>query len=625
MSDSNKRILLTVVACVAILILWQVFSPKPKPPVPTGEDNKEQKRKPVDPGAPDATEGQGPTSKPATGPTSSPGKPAKKGDGPTTASREGEHAEINTDEAKGQLTTRGATLRSWKLTDPRYKEIKDGKLVPVDLVQTLDKQGPWPLETTFVQDDSDFQVPVNAAFTRVKADGREVLYRWESDKVRVIKHFVADKTRPVMWMTLKVRNKTDRPLRQRLQLNLYNRQDAGQGKAGFTNPFPKQAMVLCHVNGELHRRTAAGIRGEDSGCSAAGCGMGEGEVSATGQVLWIGAGDSYFLTAVVPQNRDESRRCMLKVLKDEVTQATLQFAAGRIDPGKAVTRKFMLYVGPKYLDQLDVITGPDEEEAKLSESINYGWFAILCRPMLWLLKVFYTGVGNWGIAIILLTLVIKLLTLYWTQKSMRSMRAMQRLKPKIDVLREKFKDDKQRLNQETMALYKVHKVNPLGGCLPMVIQMPVWFALYRTLLNSVELYHSTLIPGWLVDLTSPDPYYVLPVAMGIAMFAQQAITPQPLEGTQAKMMKYFMPIMFTVMMLQLPSGLTLYIFINTVLTMAHQYYMNKTDKGGPIEPVKPTGDGEATKHRKKPKQQPEERSVERAKPKPRRRKRKKRS
>ncbi len=233
--------------------------------------------------------------------------------------------------------------------------------------------------------------------------------------------------------------------------------------------------------------------------------------------------------------------------------------------------------------------------------------------------------GNWGIAIILLTLVIKLLTLYWTQKSMRSMRAMQRLKPKIDLLREKFKDDKQRLNQETMALYKVHKVNPLGGCLPMVIQMPVWFALYRTLLNSVELYHSTFIPGWLNDLTSPDPYYILPVAMGIAMFGQQAITPQPLEGTQAKMMKYFMPIMFTVMMLQLPSGLTLYIFINTVLTMLHQYYMNKTDKGGPIEPPKPTGDGEVSKkHRKKPKQQLEERSTERPKPKPKRRKRKKR-
>jgi YidC/Oxa1 family membrane protein insertase len=624
MSDSNKRILLTVVACVAILVLWQVFSPKSKAPVPKDKGKQAQKGKktPSEPSGDPASQPATPASQPAAAAS----QPSRPGAGPTTTSIEGEHHTLKTKEALGKLTTRGAALRSWKLTDPRYKEIVKGKLVPVDLVQTLAKQGPWPLETTFLRADSDFQVPANAAFTRVKGDAREVLYRWESDKVRVTKHFVADKTRPLLWLTLKVRNKTDRPLRQRLQIDLYNRQDSGQGKAGFTNPFPKQAMVLCHVNGELHRRTAAGIRGEDSGCSAAGCGMGEGEVSVTGEVLWIGSGDSYFLTAIVPQNRDESRRCLLKVDKNEVTQAALQFSSGRIDAGKAMTRKFAVYVGPKYLDQLDAITGPDEDEVKLSESINYGWFAILCRPMLWLLKVFQTGVGNWGIAIILLTLVVKLLTLYWTQKSMRSMRAMQRLKPRIDVLREKFKDDKQRLNTEMMALYKVHKVNPLGGCLPMVIQMPVWFALYRTLLNSVELYHSTFIPGWLNDLTSPDPYYILPVAMGAAMFAQQAITPQPLEGTQAKMMKYFMPIMFTVMMLQLPSGLTLYIFINTVLTMLHQYYMNKTDKGGPIEPVKPAADGEAAnKHRKKPKQQPEEQSAERPKPKPKRRKRKKRS
>jgi YidC/Oxa1 family membrane protein insertase len=210
--------------------------------------------------------------------------------------------------------------------------------------------------------------------------------------------------------------------------------------------------------------------------------------------------------------------------------------------------------------------------------------------MLWLLKVFYRMFGNWGIAIILLTVVVKLLTLYWTQKSMRSMKQMQRLKPKIDELRAKFKDDKERLNQEMMALYKIHKVNPLGGCLPMLIQMPIWFALYRTLGNAVELYRSNFA-GWITDLTAPDPYYVLPIAMGISMYAQQAITPQPMEGTQAKMMKYFMPGFFTLMMLALPSGLTLYIFVNTVLTMIHQWYMNKTE---PAEPVAKSPPAKAT-------------------------------
>jgi YidC/Oxa1 family membrane protein insertase len=238
--------------------------------------------------------------------------------------------------------------------------------------------------------------------------------------------------------------------------------------------------------------------------------------------------------------------------------------------------RFAVFVGPKDLKSLDLERGPNGTEVHLGEAIEFGWLAILCRPMLWLMQIFFSVFGNWGVAIILLTVVVKLLTLYWTQKSMRSMKEMQRLKPKMDELRERFKDDKERLNQELMSLYKVHKVNPLGGCLPMLIQMPIWFALYRTLGNAVELYRSDFI-FWVKDLTSPDPYYILPLALGVAMYGQQAISPQPMEGTQAKVMKYFMPGMFTVMMIALPSGLTLYIFVNTLLTMVHQWYMNKTD------------------------------------------------
>jgi len=309
--------------------------------------------------------------------------------------------------------------------------------------------------------------------------------------------------------------------------------------------------------------------------------MGEGPVTQTGQVRWVGSDNRYFITALVPLEKEEDRRCELQLTKDDVVHAALQFPEASIPAGGVAQRKFAVFVGAKDLGSLDAVKGSDEQDAKLADAIEFGWFAVLCRPMLWLLKVFFKMFGNWGIAIILLTVVVKLLTLYWTQKSMRSMKQMQRLKPKIDELRAKFKDDKERLNQEMMALYKIHKVNPLGGCLPMLIQMPIWFALYRTLGNAVELYRSNFA-GWITDLTAPDPYYVLPIAMGISMYAQQAITPQPMEGTQAKMMKYFMPGFFTLMMLALPSGLTLYIFVNTVLTMIHQWYMNKTE---PAEPV----------------------------------------
>jgi len=530
---------------------------------------------------------------------------------------EGKQTTLRAPGAVARFTTTGAALRSWKLTDPRYRELVKGKLVPVDLVQTEAGKGPWPLTVTFPR--SDFAIPEDARFKVVSADSRQVLYSWSSDKVRVVKHFKVDPERPMVWMTLKVENLTDRKLNHRLQLNLYNRQDPHQAKAGFTNPYPKISTVLCHVNGELFRRNPAAIRGEDSGCSAAGCGMGKGQVSQTGEVRWAAADNRYFITAVVPKNADESRRCELEIRDDDenVVVAKLQFPAGVLKPRDKLERRFAVFVGPKELAALDTVKGPNDEEGELADSIQFGWFAVLCRPMLWLLKLFHSWVGNWGFAIILLTVVVKLLTLYWTQKSMRSMKAMQKLKPKMDELREKFKDDKERLNQEMMSLYKIHKVNPLGGCLPMVIQMPVWFALYRTLGNAVELYRSNFV-GWITDLTAPDPYFILPIAMGASMYAQQAITPQPMEGTQAKIFKYVMPGMFTVMMLALPSGLTLYIFVNTLLTMIHQWYMNKTDpdkgKG------KPTPAGAV----KAPPQSPGTKRDADGRPKPRRRKKRKR-
>jgi YidC/Oxa1 family membrane protein insertase len=608
MDSSWRRVLLTVVISAGILFVWQFFfTEKPKPPPKKAPPTK---TKPAEEPGSARTPGSQPSSQPSS-------RPSRKADPRVAEDMEGKQTTLRAPGAVARFTTTGAALRSWKLTEPRYKELLKGKLVPVDLVQTEAKKGPWPLTVTFP--DSDFRVPENARFKIVSADSRQVLYSWSSEKVRIIKHFKVDPERPMVWMTLKVKNLTRRKLNQRLQLNLYNRQDPNQAKAGFTNPYPKISTVLCHVNGELERRSPGAIRGEDSGCSAAGCGMGEGPVSQTGQVRWTASDNRYFITAVVPQNSDESRRCELEVLDSDenVVAARLQFSAGVINAGDTLERRFAVFVGHKQLAALDTVKGAENEEAELSDSIEFGWFAVLCRPMLWLLKLFYSWVGNWGIAIILLTVVVKLLTLYWTQKSMRSMKAMQKLKPKMDELREKFKDDKERLNQEMMALYKIHKVNPLGGCLPMIIQMPVWFALYRTLGNAVELYRSDFV-GWITDLTAPDPFYILPIAMGASMYAQQAITPQPMEGTQAKIFKYVMPGMFTVMMLALPSGLTLYIFVNTLLTMIHQWYMNKTDpdkgKG------KPAPDGAA----KAPSQSPGKKKDPDGRPKVRRRKKRKR-
>ena len=190
------------------------------------------------------------------------------------------------------------------------------------------------------------------------------------------------------------------------------------------------------------------------------------------------------------------------------------------------------------------------------------------------MRLSYSVVPSWGLAIVFLTLIVKLLTLYWTQKSMTSMKKMADLRPKIEALKEKYGDDKVKLNEATMALYKQEKINPLGGCLPMLLQMPIWIALYRTIYGAVDLYQAPLFL-WIKDLSAHDPYFVMPVLLGVLMFVQQKLQPTAGDPTQAKMMLWMMPIMFTSFMLFLPSGLVFYILVNTILSVIHQQVVNR--------------------------------------------------
>jgi YidC/Oxa1 family membrane protein insertase len=198
--------------------------------------------------------------------------------------------------------------------------------------------------------------------------------------------------------------------------------------------------------------------------------------------------------------------------------------------------------------------------------------------MLWLLNWFEGVIGNWGVAILLLTLVVRSLLYPITKKSSDSMKAMAALKPEMDKLKEKFGGDKMRFNEELMKLYRANGVNPLSGCLPMVLQMPIWIALYRTIYSSVDLYQQPFIGGWIDDLSAKDPFYILPVALGGLMFAQQKLTPSTMDSAQAKMMLYFMPGFMTLIMLNLPSGLNLYIMASSLLSVLSQAYINRKGK-----------------------------------------------
>jgi YidC/Oxa1 family membrane protein insertase len=194
--------------------------------------------------------------------------------------------------------------------------------------------------------------------------------------------------------------------------------------------------------------------------------------------------------------------------------------------------------------------------------------------MLFLLKLFYKFIPNYGLAIIFLSAGIKLVFWPLTHKSQKSMKGMQKLQPKIAELKEKYKNNKEELNRKTMEFYRTNKVNPLGGCLPIVIQIPVFFALYRVLLNSIELRHAPLISFWINDLASKDPTYISPLLMGASMFIQQKMTPTVGDPAQAKIM-LAMPVIFTFMFLSFPSGLVIYWLVTNVLSIAQQYYINK--------------------------------------------------
>ena len=229
-----------------------------------------------------------------------------------------------------------------------------------------------------------------------------------------------------------------------------------------------------------------------------------------------------------------------------------------------------MYIGPKYVDMLE------KADKRISSIVNYGFFDSLAKPMLFLLKWFYSFIKNWGMAIIFLTLFVRILLMPLNIFSHKSMQSMQAIQPLIKEMREKHKGDSQRTNQEMMTLMKQHKVNPLGGCLPILFQFPVFIALYQVLGRSIELYQAPFF-GWIQDLSLKDPFYVLPILMGASMFVQQKITPTTMDPTQTKIFM-IIPVLFTFLMLNLPSGLTLYIFVSTLFGIIQQFFLMRKTK-----------------------------------------------
>lgn len=235
------------------------------------------------------------------------------------------------------------------------------------------------------------------------------------------------------------------------------------------------------------------------------------------------------------------------------------------DPGTTVTTDAKLYAGPAIADKLQAAA------PGLQLTIDYGWFWFISTVIFWMMQKIYNVVQNWGWSIIIVTIIIKLLFYHLSAKSYRSMSGLKRLQPRIEMLKERFGSDKQKLTQATLELYRQEKVNPMSGCLPILIQIPVFIALYWVLVESVQLRQAPFI-FWIHDLSQKDPYYVLPLLMGISMFLQQRLNPPPPDPMQARIMM-FMPVIFTLLFINFPSGLMLYWFVNNTLSFLQQWYI----------------------------------------------------
>ena len=279
----------------------------------------------------------------------------------------------------------------------------------------------------------------------------------------------------------------------------------------------------------------------------------------------------YFLWAGVP-NSNENYYYYSQASANQLYVTGLIGPTITVLPGQQTSFGSQLYIGPEIASSLNVIA------PHLGLTVDYGWLWIIAVGIFWLLKHVHNIVGNWGWAIVIVTLLIKLLFYKLSETSYKSMAKMRALQPKLEALKERCGNDRQQLSKATMELYRKEKVNPLGGCLPILVQIPVFIALYWVLIESVELRQAPFIL-WIHDLAAPDPYFILPILMGTTMFIQQRLSPAPPDPTQAKIMM-FLPIVFTILFLQFPSGLVLYWTVNQGVSILQQWYITKRFERG---------------------------------------------
>jgi YidC/Oxa1 family membrane protein insertase len=599
-ADSQRRLLTALALAMVLTFAYTFFfAPKGTPPEAGAQD-----------GGQVAAVSDGGTPTPSTGTAATPPPPSggESTGGPAVANADAAPPPpVRTLDAKREsahytFSSQGAGLSSAVLQGEKmreqqhlsladgYKLLFGGQVPPppqMNLAQPVAGQ-PLPLAVS-IDGPSALSADTRYAVSEDSGDGR-VTFTARQGPWEVTKTLVWPKEGFELAYTVQVKNTSAQPLTGELSVH-YNRaiNPESEHAPSFFGGVGNLSYASCHVGEEKHKLGPDQKQPDPE--------------TLRGPVYFFGIDQQYFLSALYPLDGAQQGRCSL-VGTPEARAVVASFPLTAA-PGQTVTYRFGGYFGPKEPDLLSVVPGQALRQSaglasvsanpQLAETVDYGMWAVIAKLLVTVMKFFHNLTSNWGVAIILLTVLVKLLLLPLTHRSMVSMEAMKKLQPRVEELRKKYADDRERQNMEMMKLYQEAKVNPLGGCLPMLIQMPVWFALFTALRNSYDIYQEPFFgPVWR-DLTYKDPTYLLPLALGVSMIITQKLQPQMGDPTQAKIMTWFVPIIFSLTLLNYPAGLALYIFTNNILSIAQQYGLRKwLEKRGGGDGGLPAGTATAT-------------------------------
>ncbi|MCF8125800.1 MAG: membrane protein insertase YidC [Desulfotignum sp.] len=554
--DEQKRLLLAVLLSVVVLVGYQFFfvTPPADHDLPqTTRESRDQARQPAPDGNQTIVSDYTPADSRRPAPSELPG------------ATDARTISVSTPLYDIAISEYLATVTSQSL-----RQYKSSNGSSTDLKQMVNQNLPQGTLITGTQggtiqglDNAVFTADTDATDLNLTQGSKSIRFSWTSPQgitVQKIYTFQADSY--LIGCDIVIQNGSGMPLNDALMITtpgIFDEETKKRSRFAFEGP-------VAYIDNEFLTIKPKNIEDQNT---------------IAGNVDWTGYTDRYFLTAVMP--RIEGDTHLELSYENNIAASRLVWKMDRLDPDKQGEYPFTYYMGPKSHKVLS------QYDNSLKKAINFGFFDILAKPLLITMNVIHDVIPNYGVAIILLTILIKLIFWPLGTKSYKSMNEMKKVQPLMMEIREKYKNDKQKMNQEIMGLYKTYKVNPASGCLPLLVQMPIFFALYRMLYQAIELRHAPFV-GWITDLSGPDrlfhfdfaiplmeaPYGipVLTLLMGASFLIQQKMTPTAGDPMQAKMMM-LMPIFMTVLFINFPSGLVLYMFVNNIISMGQQYYTQK--------------------------------------------------